>query len=244
MFGFLNRNFEGREPMNRIHVRILTLALCAVAWLAFVPASASAQQPSFRAEKWQFNIPLVFTFSKTLNGDGGSSAELNNDFGWGLGFSYNFNEKFNLGFNASWLSAHYDANIPYDDGGDGDQDGIATIGGTLDAASLQAVGQFNLMDRAFTPFVRGNLGLNYTDSNIPSAPPEGTCWWDPWWGYVCGTWQPTYDRTSFAFGGSAGLRMELSRSFFLEGSFNLLWISFSNETPSFSGIQLNVGWMF
>jgi hypothetical protein len=230
--------------MSRVHVRILTLALCALAWSALAPAPASAQQQSFRGDKWQFNIPLNFTFSKSIDGEGGSSVDLNNDFGWGLGFGYNFNRKFMLGFTATWLSAHYDATVPYDEDGDGNEDGVARVGGTLDATSLQAIGQYNFLENTFTPFLRGNLGFSYTDSNIPSAPPQGSCWWDPWWGYVCGTWQPTYDRTSFSFGGSAGLRMEVSRSFFLEGSFNLLWVSYPESTPSFSAIQLNVGWLF
>ena len=158
--------------MSRIHVRVLTLALCAIAWLAFVPASASAQQPSFRAEKWQFFVPLNFTFSKDLEGENGSMAEINNDLSWGFGFGYNFSNRFMLGFQTTWLGASYDATIPVDDDGDGTPDGPET------------------------------------------------------------------------FGGSVGLRKELGRSFFLEGSYNLLWIAFSESTPSFSAIELNIGWLF
>ena len=230
--------------MNRIHVRILTLALCAVAWLALVPASASAQQPSFRAEKWQFFVPLNFTFSKELEGENGSTAEINNDLSWGFGFGYNLSNRLMLGFQTTWLRASYDATIPIDEDGNETPDGTETFGGSLDAASIQAIGQFNLMESRFTPFVRGNLGVNFADSNIPSGPSQGTCWWDPWWGYVCGTWRPTYTRTSFAFGGSVGLRKELGRSFFLEGSYNLLWVAFSESTPAFSAIELNIGWLF
>jgi hypothetical protein len=225
-------------------MRLLAAVCLAIVGLAIVPAPAAAQQPSFRAEKWQFFVPLNFTFSKDLDGENGSKSELNNDVGWGLGFGYNFNNRYMLGFQATWLGASYDATIPYDENGDGEIDGTTRIGGTLDAASLQAIGQVNFMEGRFTPFVRGNLGINYADSNIPSAPPQGTCWWDPWWGYVCGTWQPTYTRTSFAFGGSVGLRMEFGRSFFLEGSYNLLWVAFSESTPGFSAIELNIGWLF
>jgi len=230
--------------MKKMNVRFIMLGICAAAFVAVHATPVAAQQPTFRAEKWQFSVPINFTFSKSFEGQGGSTVDIQNDVGWGIGFGYNFNDRFMLGFGASWVSASYDANVLYDDNGDGTSDGTARIAGRLDASSLQAVGQFNLMDRRFTPFIRGNLGSSYTDSNIPSAPPQGTCWWDPWWGYVCGTWQPTYDSWSFSFGGSAGLRAEMGRSFFLEGSFNLLWVDFSSATPSFSAIQLNIGWLF
>lgn len=230
--------------MKKNHVRMLDLAVCAVAMLAADFAPAAAQTRSFREGKWQFSIPLNFTFSKEIDGEGESFVDLSNDFGWGLAFGYHFNNRFLLGFEGSWLRANYTASVEYDDEGDGDPDGTVDIGGNLDAASLQAVGQFNLIENRLTPFVRGNLGLTYSDSNIPSAPPQGSCWWDPWWGYVCGTWQPTYDRTSFSFGGAVGGRAELNRSFFLEASFNLLWVSFSESTPSFSAIRLTAGWLF
>lgn len=231
--------------MSKLNARILVPVLLAVGWLAVMPAPAAAQQQSFRGEKWQFSIPINFTFSKEIEGEGGSSVDLNNDVGWGLGFGYHFNNRFMLGFEATWLSANYKASVVVDDEGDGDPDGTVDIGGSLDAASLQAVGQFNLLERnRFTPFVRGNLGMTYSDSNIPSGPPLGSCWWDPWWGYICGTWQPTYDRTSFSFGGAVGIRAELNRSFFLEGSAGLLWVSFSESTPSFGGIRLTAGWLF
>lgn len=231
--------------MSRIHVRVATLALCAVAWLAFVPAQAAAQQQSFRGEKWQFNIPLNFTFSKQIDGQRGSSLDVNNDLSWGLGFGYHFNDRFLLGFQTTWMSASYDAKIPVDDDDDGTEDGTTTVGGRLDTFSLLGVGQFNLMDKQFTPFLRGSLGYNYLDSNIASGPPQGSCWWDPWWlVWRCGAWQPTYTRSSFTFGGAAGLRKEFNRSFFIEASFNIMWVDWPESTPSFSAIGINFGWLF
>ena len=82
------------------------------------------------------------------------------------------------------------------------------------------------------------------DSNIASGPPVGSCWWHPWWGYICNSWIPTYDRTSFSFGGGIGVRADVSRSFFLELSYNGLWVDFADSTPGFDGIRLNVGWLF
>lgn len=231
--------------MNKRITTIVTVALCAVAWVAVNPAPAAGQSPSFREGKWQFAIPINFTFSKEFDGKEGSSVDLGNDVGWGLTFGYHINNRFMLGFEGTWLRANYEARVLVDDEGDGEPDGTARIGGNLDAASLQAVGQFNVMESRLTPFIRGNLGLTYSDTNIPSGPPVGTCWWDPWWGrYNCGVWQPTYDRTSFSFGGAVGGRAEFNRSFFLEASAGLLWVSFSESTPSFTGIRLTAGWLF
>lgn len=212
-------------------------------WMGSHAATADAQ--TSRAEKWQFDIPITFTFSQTLEGEGGSSIDLNNDIGFGFGFGYFLSEKFFVGGEITWLRAGYEATIPFDEDGNENPDGTAKVGGTLDASSIQAVGQYYFLENSvITPFVRGNLGFTYTDSNIASGPPQGTCWWDPWWGYVCGSWVPTYDRTSFSFGGGVGVRADVSRNFFLEASFNGLWIDFSNETPLFDGIRLNIGWLF
>ena len=223
--------------------RILTTGLAALtcALVTATPADAQAR----RDGKWQFSIPITFTFSQSIDGQGGSSIDLNNDVGWGFNFGYHLNERFMLGFETTWLRANYEAEVVTDDDGDGNPDGTVNVGGALDSLSLQGVGQFNILEGTlFTPFVRANLGMTYTDSNIASGPPQGGCWWDPWWGYVCGSWRPTYDRTSFSFGGAAGVRADVSRSFFLELSFNGLWIDFADDTPFFDGIRLNVGWLF
>jgi len=228
---------------RNLPVRSMAVGLALALWMGASAANADAQ--TRREGKWQFSIPITFTFSQTIDGEGGSSIDLNNDIGWGFGFGYHLNEKFFVGGEFTWLRASYAATIPYDDDGNETPDGTSTIGGTLDASNFQAVGQYNILEnKLFTPFIRANLGTTYTDSNIASGPPQGSCWWHPWWGYICGSWVPTYDRWSFAFGGGVGVRADVSRSFFLEASFNGLWINFDNSTPVFDGIRLNIGWLF
>jgi len=222
--------------------RILGLGVAAVAWASVAAAPADAQTQ--REGRWQFTVPINFVSSHSVSGEGGSSLDVNSDVGWGFTFGYNLNERFMVGFETTWLSANYDANVVIDENGDGTSDGTTKIGGRLDAFNLQGVGQFNLLEETlFTPFLRANLGLTYTDSNIASAPPQGSCWWHPWWGYICGTWQPTYDRTSFSFGGGVGVRADVSRSFFLELSVNGLWVNLEGDTPFLDGIRLNIGWL-
>jgi opacity protein-like surface antigen len=223
--------------------RILAAGLAMVAWTSVTATSADAQ--ARRDGRWQFTIPINFTFSQSIDGQGGTTVDLSNDVGWGFTFGYNMNERFMLGLETTWLRANYDAEVVTDENGDGNPDGTVNVGGALDAFTMQGVGQFNILEGTLlTPFVRGNLGFSYTDSNIASGPPQGGCWWDPWWGYVCGSWRPTYDQTSFSFGAGAGVRADISRTFFLELSANGLWIDFENDTPVFGGIRLNIGWLF
>jgi hypothetical protein len=221
-------------------VLVLGSILGMAAW-----APPAAAEDSDRAMKWQFSIPITFTSGETFDGEAGTFVDINDDIGWGFGFGYHFNERFMLGADFTWLSANYDTSVAADFDGDQIQDDSVSISGTLDSSSVQAVGQFNFLESTITPFVRGNFGWTWVDSNIPSGPTQGVCWWDPWWGYVCDTWQPTFEDTSFSYGGAVGVHAEMNEKFFLEGSYNMLWIDFDKaDTPSFDGWRVNLGWIF
>jgi hypothetical protein len=209
------------------------------------PLDAECQFIPPREGQWQFSIPINFVGGEQIEGEGGSALDMNDDVGWGFAFGYHVNNRFMVGFESTWLTANYDATIAIDQGGDGTSDGLTTLGGTLEAGSFMAVGQFNVIETGrFSPFIQGKLGTTYADSNIPSAPAEGVCWWDPWWGYVCDVWQPTFSSWSFAYGGALGLRAQLGPQFFLEGSYNLLWVDLDQGNPSFDGFRLNIGWSY
>ena len=124
-------------------------------------------------------------------------------------------------------------------------DTTVTLAGSLDSSTFQITGQFNFLETRVTPFIKAGLGSTYVDSNIPSGPPSGTCWWHPWWGPICGTWQPTYDKNSFSYSAAIGVRGDMTDTFYLEASFNQLWVDFDHSsTPSFTGYRLNIGWLF
>lgn len=197
-----------------------------------------------RMGKWQFNIPLTFTNGGRLEAEGEGFIDVSDDVGWGFGFGYHFNQRFMLGFESTWLRASYSGEIEFDDEDNETPDGVTRISGKLDAASFLAVGQFNVLERGrFTPFLQGKLGWTYTDSNIPNAPPQGGCWWDPWWGYICDVWQSTYSSWDFSYGGAVGLRAQLSPAFFIEGSYNALWVDYDRRTPRNDGFRLSFGWI-
>jgi hypothetical protein len=229
----------------KVHRRTLTMVLALGSILgmtAWIPRAAAAD--SERAGKWQGSIPITFTSGGDYNSEG-TSVNINDDLGWGFGFGYNLTDHFMVGSDFTWLSANYDASVATDINNDQIPDSKVDVGGTLDAANFQLVGQYNILKGRITPFLRASFGWTWIDSNIPSGPATGTCWWDPWYGYICNTWQPTFETTSFAYGAAAGLRAELGERFFIEGSYNVLWVDFDRAgTQSFDGIRLNAGWAF
>ena len=231
------RTTAGRRTMTM--VLVLGTILGMAAWV--LPAAA---QESTRAGKWQVSIPITFTSSSSYDSDE-SSFDVNDDLGWGFGFGYHLTPRFMVGSDFTWLSANYDARVATDFDGDQNPDDSVSVAGTLDAANLQFVGQYNFLTGRFTPFVRASFGWTWIDSNIPAGPTQGVCWWDPWYGYICDTWQPTFEDTAFAYGAAGGVRAELAERFFIEGSYNVLWLDLDKAgTQSFDGFRVNFGWVF
>jgi len=223
----------------------MVLALGTVLAMVLLAPWALAADTQRAAGRSQFSFPITFTSGSSYDSEGRSSIDVSDDVGWGLGFGYHLSEKLLLGAEFTWIDASYDAFIATDFDGDQISDDSIEVSGVLDASNFQAFAQYNILPRSVTPFVRGSFGWTWVDSNIPAGPATGTCWWDPWWGYVCDTWQPTFSDSMFAYGAAAGVRLELPSRFFVEGSYNLLWIDFDKAgTTSFDGFRLNAGWLF
>ena len=227
---------------RRIPRRVLVFGtVLGVVLLAPWAAAGETQRAAGRS---QFSFPITFLSGASYDSDR-SSVDVNDDVGWGFGFGYNLSEKLLLGAEFTWLDASYDLHLARDFDGNGIQDDSIDISGVLDASNFQAFAQYNILPSNVTPFVRGSFGWTWIDSNIPAGQAGGACWWDPWWGYICDTWQPTFSDTAFSYGAAAGVRLELPSRFFAEGSYNLLWIDLDKAgTQSFDGFRLNVGWLF
>jgi len=226
-----------------MRVKLAAVLATTLGIAVLTPRAAAAD--SDRAQKWQFTFPITFTSGVSVDGEDGTKFDMNDDVGWGLGFGYNLNENFLVGADFTWLSANYDASIATDINNDQIPDATASVAGTLDAGTLNFYGQYNILKKPITPFVRAGFGWTWIDSNIPAGPPIGSCWWDPWYGYICGSWQPTYGATDFSYGGAVGVHADIHDKFMVELSYNLLWIDFDkSDTTSFDGVRLNLGWKF
>src|SRR4026207_1803413 len=90
---------------------ILIKTLVAVAAFSSM-AGAFAQKPPDRAGHWDGSFQVLYGLSHTVNSDNGSSADIDDSYGWGLGFGYNFDDHWAIEFNASYPQAHDRAEGP------------------------------------------------------------------------------------------------------------------------------------
>jgi len=98
----------------RTRIRIMVAALLLAAVWTIIPGPADAQsfttvRPGGRGGTWEFYLPLTYADSATVNGQNGTSVDINADWGFGLGFGYNFNDHFQLNGLFTWNSRSYDA---------------------------------------------------------------------------------------------------------------------------------------
>lgn len=205
------------------------------------PAAWAGVDDSSRDGRFELYLPVTYIASESFGSEGGTSVDLHSDYSLGVGFNYNFNEYFALGFEFTGMSANYEARVHADD----PNDSFVEVGGSLDSSSIQVSGQYNILQKTVTPYVRGGIGSTYIDSNIPTAPPIGSCWWHPWLGYICGAWQPTSSDSFFSYGLAVGVRAELTETFYIDFGFNQLWLDWSvADNATFDAYRLKFGWMF
>jgi opacity protein-like surface antigen len=176
--------------------------------VALVAASATAAHaglngPSQRTMTWDYSLQTRYTGSRTYDADGGSKISFNDDLGWGFGFGYNFDEKFVLGGIFSWRSVSYVATAV------GEDNNAFDYSNWLDSGTLGLYGDWNILPKRITPYLTGAIGWTWIDTNI-SAGYSGGCYWDPWWGYICGNYPVTYGVNSFSYSIGGGLRLEVA----------------------------------
>jgi len=210
------------------------------------PARSDALGASPRGRKGRYEITLQprYVASKTIDGGGGSQLDLDAAYGLGLGFGYNLTDNFALHLDGSWGSSDYQATIATTDTG-GVPAGSTKVGGTLDTATVALNLSYYVLDGPLTPYVTGGIGWTFVDSNIPSGPPEGVCWYDPWYGYVCTSYQNTYTRNYFSYNMGLGARWDVMPGFFVRGSVVWQWVDLGQPgTTDFMGGRLDLGYMY
>ena len=165
--------------MGRSFKRIRNLAL-ALAGLA-VSGMASAQS---REPGWDIGMDVIYSDSKTIDFEGGSQIRLDDDWGLSFTFGYRFNERLELHFALDYAEVDYDGTLQ----GVGNTYGIR---GDMEAFTPRMDLHFNLLKGPITPYVLAGIGYSFIDTNIPNGRASTGCWWDPWYGYICTSVQPT-----------------------------------------------------
>lgn len=209
----------------------------AVAMLIAVHAAgAAAQKKGPRAGQWEFTLQPQYVDSKSVTGDSGSRADISGDWGFGIGFAYNFNNHLALGGELTWNEVDYRARIAP---GAGNPGSSFDLTGTMETSTLRMNVTWNFLASDFTPFVTGGIGSTWVDTNIPNGPTQ--CWVDPWYGSYCGT--PTRSDTYFSYNAGAGLRWDVNRNFFLRGVYTRQWVDVGGGagSPAFDQYRVDFG---
>ncbi|MCJ8319239.1 MAG: porin family protein [Colwellia sp.] len=218
--------------------KAIILSLLLASLLAGYASDAAANQTK-RAGKWESTFQFSNTQSFDINGAEGSGVDVDNDLGWGFTFGYNVNEHILVNFEWMASSPKYTATFVNDDGQS------TSIKHKMDIYTTQVNGIYHFTRDQFTPFIQAGLGWSYIDSNIANGPPVGGCWYDPWWGYICDSYQSTYDDTRFSYNVAAGFRYEIDTGLTIKASYKQLWMDLSNSKDASMGIfHLEIGSYF
>ena len=184
-------------------------------------AAAAAQNVPSRAGKWEFTLQPQYTHGMSFDSGHGSGGQVDSSLGFGFGVGYNLNANFNIGGEFTWGSAAYVATLA---GADAGSTTTTTVQGTLNSSTFRLNATWNILSGDFTPLIQGGIGSTYIDTNVPTAPPVNSCWWDPWWGYYCGSYYPTRTAYYVSYMAGVGLRWELDRSIFVRAIVNRQWL--------------------
>jgi opacity protein-like surface antigen len=205
----------------------------------------AAVKNSNRTDTWEFTIPVRYINGGSADFEGGTSISFDDDVSWGFGFGYNFNEKFNLDFEISWSDFNYDVEFA-----SADTPALPSVKatGSMDASNSSFNFTYNIMAKTITPYVSAGIGWTWVDTNIPSGSPDIGCWWDPWYGQICTSYQDTFEDDAFSYGLGAGVRVEVTDTFFLRLGVNNVWQDFGgsdyDKTPEVFSVRMDIAWKF
>lgn len=217
----------------------LILLSSALMMLSLCFSAESEAKQTKRDGKWEATFKVSNSLSTDIGGENESGVEFDSDLGWGFTLGYNVNPHILINYEFTSITPRYDATLI-----DEDNDEFH-IKHKMSIYNNQFNVVYNFMTEQFTPFVQAGAGWTFVDSNIADGPPNTICWWDPWWGYICNTYQNTYDDTRFSYNVAAGVRYELDNSMFFRASYQQSWVDLSNSDDlSLGMIHLEIGSIF
>ena len=228
----------------RCSTATLTRILQVIVAFAFATLAVQAQaQFTDRSGKWEGTVQLKYSDSATIHGNSGSEARIDGTYGLGFGFAYNFNDHFSLGGDFAWSNPDYKTTVTP---AVGNGNAAYTVSGTMQTASTHAVATWNILAQPLTPFLSAGVGGTWVDTNIPSGPPVGVCWYDPWWGYYCGSTVPTHSGTYFSYNAAAGIRWDSRQNWFVRGLVGEQWLDVGKGVGTVSTTQyrMDLGFRF
>ncbi len=227
--------------MLRNFVFMVLLLATSSAALAQYDHQRKERSPSgSRDTRFEASVILAYQSGQDESYENGSALEIDSTLGWGLSVGWNWTENWNLSYRLLSTSPDYTATIVPEDTSILPQ----TFEHSMSKRSHQFNVTYNFRSKAFTPFVAAGIGWTKLDSNIPTGPPLVSCWWDPWWGYICFDDWSTYTASKFTYNLGVGLRWDINNALFTKATFNREFISVDNGTLNFDTAIFEFGLMF
>lgn len=193
-----------------------------------------------RDGRFETSVILAYQTGASETTGGGSSLDIDSSSGWGIGFGWNWTARLNLSYRLLTNKPDYVAVFVPED----TEDPAQTFTQKMSKYSHQLNLTYNFMKGPLTPFVAGGISYTKLDSNIASAPPNASCWWDPWWGYICvGEWK-TFSTSEFAYNLGAGFRWDINNAVFTRAAYTREFISLKNGSLNFDTVTVELGLMF
>ena len=222
-------------------------------FILVAPAISAAQgYGSGRAQSWDFSFGLIYQQADTAAGPGDvdpapkSSLEVDSEFGFGMNVGYHFTDHFNLSADFEFLRPDYTAVVITEPNPPDGSMETTTINHRLSQFNGRLKGTYYFTDGPFVPYVEAGFGWTYIDSNVADGPPQGFCWWHPWWGYICESFVSTFSTTETTYGGALGVRYEMPGNSFIKASYNYWVLDTGGQRadPTLESIRVEYGWRF
>ena len=200
--------------------------------LGVLAAPAFAQRAN--TDEWSLN--LLVQGSKSYAFEGGASARNDGGAGVGLTLARNLNDYLAIGADLTLSDMDFRASVA-------PAAGNAAAGfdsdGNLETLALRLHATWYLLPGRITPFVTGGAGVMFIDAEFGSKPPADACWTYPFYGQVCGATPPSTSLARFAWGGGAGVRVDLpDYPGFVRVMLGGEWIDFREASSPVGYVQL------
>lgn len=205
--------------------------------------ACSTQANNRQIHNFDFALLFPYDYSTDIDFNGPADADIQGNHGFGLGLGYTWNDQITTRFDMTSNHRRYTATRVADDDS-GDKENYRS---RLDSVHLQlGLDYYFVQNRPWAPFVGVTAGWDFFDTNIPSGPPSDYCWWDPWWGYICGRSQPTYTETAWQLGWNAGMRFDLGRRHFARILYGERHtdINTADRNARFAYSRIELGWSY
>ena len=193
-----------------------------------------------RASRPEFSMLLPYVEGKRHEFENNTALEFGSDVGLGFAYAENYNENIGLRISLDWHSIGYTATRRQID------ETRTVWAENFDMISLMFGGTYYLLANDITPFVEGEFGWTFMDTNIPTGEEVEGCIYDPFLGYVCANNPQTYTETEFTYNVGIGLRADFRDKFFVRAGYysKVVMIDRADSDPDFSGFRFDFGTMY